>query len=294
MSEDWKRDELFLLFSRRTNRKDKENYILNAVWHKLNNTDLQPVTQQCVVLKDGKRALIDLFFPQLQYGIECDEAYHKNQTFEDLDRAERIEQALSSVNQSQIFLKRIDATKTLEEINKDIDDTVKEINARIKALNKPLLWKSVDERINDVIEKGILSVSDLIPFPKEASTGPCFNRFPKIWQKSYFALNDDYQIWFPKLALDNSGDTKPLSSAGWKNTLSDEWTTITEYNEDYAVEEEKKQNKKRVVFAHSKDVYGRKAYYFIGVFIYIGTDASGKRLYKKIEDHIDLGQFRNN
>lgn len=294
MSEDWKRDELFWLFSRRTNRKDKENYILNAIWHKLDNMDLQPVTQQCVVLNDGKRALIDLFFPQIQYGIECDEAYHKNQTFEDLDRAERIEQALSSVNQSQIFLKRIDATKTLEEINKDIDDTVKEINVHIKELNKPLLWKSVDERINDIIEKGVLSVSDLIPFPTEASTGPCFNRFPKMWQKSYFALNDDYQIWFPKLALDNSGDTKALSSAGWKNTLSDDWTTITEYNEGYAVEEEKKQNKKRVVFAHSKDVYGRKAYYFIGVFKYIGTDASGKRLYKSIDDHIELGQFRTN
>lgn len=114
MSEDWKRDELFTLFSKRTNRKDKENYILNAIWHKLDNMDLQPVTQQCVILNNGKRALIDLYFPQIQYGIECDEAYHKHNTFEDLDRAERIEQVLSSVNENQIVLRRIDATKTLK------------------------------------------------------------------------------------------------------------------------------------------------------------------------------------
>lgn len=31
--EDWKRDELFVLFSKRTNIKNKENYIVNAIWH---------------------------------------------------------------------------------------------------------------------------------------------------------------------------------------------------------------------------------------------------------------------
>ena len=79
--DDWKRDELFKLFSKRTNRKDDENYILNAIWQKIDNMNLQPVTQQCIILKDGKRALIDLYFPQLNYGIECDEEHHKNNTF---------------------------------------------------------------------------------------------------------------------------------------------------------------------------------------------------------------------
>ena len=293
MSDDWKRDELFTLFSKRTKGKDKENYILNAIWHKLNNMDLRPVTQQCVILNDRKRVLIDLYFPQIHYGIECDEAYHKHNTFEDLDRAERIEQVLSSVSENQIALRRIDATKTLAEINKDIDAVIKEIEDRVTNLGEPLVWKSVDERINDVVNRGVLKVSDMIPFPTEASAGPCFNRHPKIWQKSYIALNDEYQIWFPKLALDDSSNAKPLSSAGWKNTLSEDWSTITEYNEDHNVKEDKWQNKKRVVFAHSKDVYGKKAYFFIGVFLYVGTDASGKRLYNRVDEHIDLGQFHN-
>ncbi|MGF3183317.1 AbaSI family restriction endonuclease [Facklamia sp. P12934] len=61
-----------------TKRKDYENYILNAVWQQMNYPQLRPVTQQYV--KNGKNEyyLMDLYFPQLNVGVEVDEAYHKN------------------------------------------------------------------------------------------------------------------------------------------------------------------------------------------------------------------------
>lgn len=293
MASDWKRDALYLFFSKRTNRKDKENYILNAIWHRLNNMDLEPVTQQCIRLKNGKRAMIDLYFPQIKYGIECDEGYHKANTYKDLEREVSIEEVLSAVDVDKDFwLERIDATKTLNEINNDIENAVKEINKRIKKLWKPLKWKSTDERIEDVIENGKLRVEDLIPFQTEAKVGPCFNKSPKSWQKGYFALNDTYQLWFPKLALEEDNDIKAATATGWINILSDDWTSIIEYNKEHSekMKEDKYMEKDRIVFAHSKDAYGRKAYRFIGIFHYVGLE-KGRRKYQRCATEIDLTQF---
>ena len=40
---DAKREYLVRTFSR-TKRKDYENYIINAIWHKLDRSDIQPVS----------------------------------------------------------------------------------------------------------------------------------------------------------------------------------------------------------------------------------------------------------
>lgn len=60
----------------RTKRKDYENYIINAIWHKIGRLDIQPVTQQYVKRTDGKYALIDLYFPQINVSIEFDEEFY--------------------------------------------------------------------------------------------------------------------------------------------------------------------------------------------------------------------------
>ena len=54
----------------RTKRKDYENYILNAVWQKIDCLDLRPVTQQYVKGHDNEYYLIDLYFPQINIGVE--------------------------------------------------------------------------------------------------------------------------------------------------------------------------------------------------------------------------------
>lgn len=62
--DDRKREYLIKTLSR-TKRKDYENYVINAIWHKLNRLDVQPVTQQYIRRSDGKYALVDLYFPQI-------------------------------------------------------------------------------------------------------------------------------------------------------------------------------------------------------------------------------------
>lgn len=284
-----------MLFSKRTNRKDKENYIVNAIWHKLDNINIQPVTQQCVVLGNGNHALIDLYFPQIKYGVECDEEYHKNNTFQDLERTKSIEKALSGVNIDRDFkLFRIDATASLDDINNNIDKAVKEIKQRIEELSEPLVWKSVDDRIEDAIKSGILSVSDQIPFHKHADVGPCFCRNPNEWLRSYFSINDEYQLWFPILAIEMNREVKSPSNSGWINVLASDWSHITEYYTGLnIVKKDNQQEKKRITFAKSKDVYGRTAYRFIGVFIYDHIDNDGHRVYNRIAESLDLTQFKN-
>lgn len=292
---DWKRDELFIMFSKRTNRKNAENYIVNAVWQQINNMDLQPVTQQCIHLEDGSWVLIDLYFPQIKYGIECDEEYHQDNTLGDLRRTQEIEHVLSSVDvDNKFYLKRIDATQTLEVINNEIAKAVRQIKKRVKT-NKPLIWKSVEERINDIIAKESLEDRDLIPFPTHASTASCFGKSvkPKGWQQSYFSLNDEYQVWFPNLTIEKEGNQK-AKSTGWVNILSEDWDTIVESRENKEEKaKDKKLKKKRITFARSKDVYGKDAYRFIGVFRFEHKTHDNEYVYKRESSKIDLTQFLN-
>jgi len=57
-------------------RKDYENYVINAIWNKLNDPELKPVSQQYIQKPDGGHYFIDLYFPQLHIGVEIDEAHH--------------------------------------------------------------------------------------------------------------------------------------------------------------------------------------------------------------------------
>ena len=48
-----KREYLIKTLSR-TKRKDYENYVIGAIWHRLNNLEIKPVSQQYVKRSDGK------------------------------------------------------------------------------------------------------------------------------------------------------------------------------------------------------------------------------------------------
>jgi very-short-patch-repair endonuclease len=75
----------------RTKRKDYENYVINAIWNRLANDNIKPVTQQYVFNKEKNEGyLIDLFFPQLLVGIEIDERHHIFQKEEDYKRTDAI------------------------------------------------------------------------------------------------------------------------------------------------------------------------------------------------------------
>lgn len=124
-----------------TKRKDYENYIINAIWHKLDRLDIQPVTQQYVKRTDGKYALIDLYFPQINVGIECDEEYHICNEEHDKKRELTMEEMLASYDETADFkLYRIKAYESIESIEDQVSSVVKEIR-QIIASKKIKAWE---------------------------------------------------------------------------------------------------------------------------------------------------------
>ncbi|WP_294359549.1 AbaSI family restriction endonuclease [uncultured Clostridium sp.] len=175
MTKDKKRDYLIKTLSR-TKRKDYENYIVNAIYHKLGRLDIKPVTQQYVKRSDGKYALIDLYFPQINYGIECDEAYHIDNEERDLKRELTMEQMLDSVEETQGFiLRRVKAYESIDSIEQQINFIVSEINDLLNE-REITKWDIDMDPAEYAISKGEICIGDRLQFEKIIDICKCFNK----------------------------------------------------------------------------------------------------------------------
>lgn len=105
----------------RTKRKEYENYVVNAIWNRLNTMEVKPVSQQYIKHKSGYY-LIDLYFPQLNIGIECDEGYHKQKVEQDIHREITIFDILKQVkNISEYQALHVDVTRSYAEKEEEIN-----------------------------------------------------------------------------------------------------------------------------------------------------------------------------
>lgn len=292
---DAKREYLVRTFSR-TKRKDYENYILNAIWHKLDRSDLQPVTQQFIKRSDGRYALVDLFFPQISIGIECDEAHHIENAEKDLHRTLTMEEMLAAYDETEDFqLLRIRAYESMESVEKQIDDAVATIKDKIRR-SKFIAWDFNESSYDVAIARGQIHIADRLAFRTIVDISRCFGKNYKGLQKSYFNIGNGYQLWCPKLAVYVNG--KPQSVArGWVNTLSEDWENIFQENDDpnkLRDVEDTRPTRPRITFAQSTDILGRSAYRFIGIYE-VDNDhprASNRvEVYRKISQYIDLAPW---
>ncbi|MDF2554474.1 MAG: restriction endonuclease [Microbacterium sp.] len=90
----------------RTKRKDYENYVLGAVWNRLSaetRAHIKPVSQQTVRASDGGLFYLDLFFPQLNIAVECDELHHLRQKADDTLRESSVRATLDPVEDPDVF-----------------------------------------------------------------------------------------------------------------------------------------------------------------------------------------------
>ena len=122
------------MFSHHTKDKEKENYVVNAIWARLDDLNVKPVTQQYVRRPNGY-ALIDLYFPQINYGVECDEAYHKDNTLKDAAREIDLQTALSACSEDGLTIRRVDATLDADALHARIREIVCEIHGLSKKRN---------------------------------------------------------------------------------------------------------------------------------------------------------------
>ncbi|WEV65243.1 AbaSI family restriction endonuclease [Bifidobacterium sp. ESL0764] len=275
----------------RTKRKDYENYVVNAVWNRLDMDDVKPVTQQVVLWNDDHRSFIDLFFPQIMIGVECDESYHELQRGHDIDRELTIVDVLRQIGEGEYRAIHIDVSKSYEDVENEIDDCVKTIRREVensKKQNDFKPWVGAQTYKRFYEDRDAITVSDDIGFPTIADAvnlicGSDYKAFQSTWfiPKALRPLyGDRYRVWFPKLAVNHKAVSK-----GWNNQLIDK-SHIEEYNENTNVIDDVKPNDMRITFAKSIDPITRvNEYRFVGVFRRVENSADGlRKQYERIAD----------
>jgi len=280
----------------RTKRKEYENYVVNAIWFRLNSTEIKPVSQQYIKHANGYY-LIDLYFPQLNIGIECDEGYHKQNVEHDLIRELTIFDILKQVkNIAEYRALHVDVTRSYEQIEKEINEHVQTICSCIEAQKHNecfSVWKDVSPH-EYFLDKDTISIDNDISFRTIAETcNTLFSTTYKNIQQSWFVpstlrkkYGQQYKVWFPKLAVENRAVTRD-----WHNELSQDGSRIIEFNESsqWTAEDLRTDiNESRVTFTHVLDPVTRKREYrFVGVFKYAGIE-DNKNIYTRTADSFPL------
>jgi hypothetical protein len=285
----------------RTTKKDYENYVINAIYQRVGNLNLQPVTQQYVRLGKNKYAKIDLYFPQIGIAVEVDEAYHLSETQAERDKeresevAEKLKKdkrlAISAISLETDAFRRVkvafnetdDEVVGWKEVERQINEIVAHIQNKIteyeNVTNKELNWeiKSSEQKINRIRKDGKLFVGE--GFSTVSDILKVFGKEVKNPRKCFFYSDSGYEeIWSPTLSVDLGNGIK-TDSNGWQNELHYDANGISEIVETYVgtdlsiiknrykfFKEEKDDNVLRLTFAFSKDALGIAERRFIGAF----------------------------
>ncbi|MBL8159496.1 restriction endonuclease [Candidatus Saccharibacteria bacterium] len=285
----------------RTKRKDYENYIVNAIWNRLNDSSIKPASQWFVKNQNGWH-LIDLYFPQINLGVECDEGHHKSNQANDEQRELKLIEVLSAASKHPYQALHIDATLPFEDIELKINDCVRKIKMLVKErreANDFIEWSDVDT-VTYFKDKQIIRSSDDILFPTIVSAvNSLMQSTKKGYQLGYFTprgLDSKYKFWFPQLEVEGKAQAR-----GWHNILSEDGKTITEYNDDIKanmVNWEGTSRKEfldyiRVTFAKVRDpITNKRAYKFVGLFELKAIDDGDVRTYSKISDTFNASRYK--
>jgi very-short-patch-repair endonuclease len=274
----------------RTRRKDWENYVVNAVWNRLGDWSVKPVSQQYINNK-GKRYLIDLYFPQLNIGIECDEWHHSRQEDDDWQRELEIIDFLRQVrNPKDGSYEPIHIDASKPDFEGQINDCVaklRDVVAEQKASGQFEEWADEVSPQEFYRDKTLVSVDDDVAFGKISDIcNTLFGTEYKMVQDSHFVpwtfrerYGKDYVLWCPKLAIGGKAVAR-----GWNNQISDDGLTICEFNQNFAVGDIP-HAPQRVTFARVRDpITGVPGYRFFGVFKLLETTRDHKHVFVRQDD----------
>lgn len=269
----------------RTHYKKYENYVITRLLAQLNDSEVKFVTQQAVKFPSGKRALTDLYFPQIDLHIEIDEGFHKRRQEKDIER----EADIVSVTAHDI--RRVDATTNLPDLHAQINVILGDILSLIKERKEAgtfVPW-DINKEFDPAtyIEKGYIDLAEKVAFRTIADACNCFGHSYAGYQKAKaeHLYDDSVFLWFPKL----------YENGMWDNQISDDETVITAYKKgtpkgpiDGKWFEDQRFSRDRMVFAHAKDALGKVLYRFKGVFRFDESESqkTGIHTYKRITTRV--------
>ena len=253
---DYKLAYLSNIFSK-IDRKGFETYVIARIWNKLDNLDIEIVSQQYVERENGY-ALLDLYFPQINYGVEVNEAYHLSQPEEDKMRKKEVE-ILTGVT-----IVAVDCSKPIEDVHQQIDEVVADINRRITETANFKPWHVGALNPDSYKAMGILKVEDKVILSNTDDICTIFEtKVPKrgFLRAGGALLPNGDLVWWPNAI-----------HSIWANEMSDDGEKIVEYNKS---DEQKRNqhvenclalNQRRITFYRKKNIFGQHYYRFVGVY----------------------------
>ncbi len=300
-------DYLAHMFNIRTYHKKYENFVVNAIYSKIGNPELVPVTQQYVrsTTDPRKYYLLDLYFPQLNYGIEVDERHHLAEDNMILDkvREEDIRSAISCEEGRIAIYKKDNNDQSImqsyEEISQQIDFEVEKIKKLIsekQSKGNAIKWQSNDDLKTEIINKRrLFCISDEVDYNGITEIYNITGHKAKQLRRCFYKLNKNYYLWVPTMAI-KLNDGNVISSNSYENYLSENGKEIIEIDtkgtrfqnippKDYD------KGRQRVVFMKMRDVFGKKCIRFVGVFKEDFIDSKGGRHYKRTDDKINIDKL---
>ena len=279
-------DYIAYMFNVRTRHKAYENFIVNAIYARVGNPELKPVTQQYVkskkLNKTGKTKrpyyLLDLYFPQLNYGIEIDERHHNNEENQEADivRAEDIKAAIECVEERIPIYTEDNLQRSIEDIDLDINRIVEDIKKMI-AQKGGVTWITNEQEKEIVKKRGYFmdtdeadykGITEIYNICGGCRTGADIGREAVALGTCYVTLNRKYKLWVPKMAIKLEDGKVTNTANGYENYLSEDHRTIYEYNVDkqWNLEDQEKDKEfRRVVFMQMKNKFGQRCVKFLGV-----------------------------
>lgn len=248
--------------------KKTESYVIHRIWDKLDDSHIQFVIQQLVKLPNGKRALADLYLPQIGLFVEVNEPYHEWQKEADKKRNETI---IEITNNNLLIIQCGNSEKpgewlSLEEIHKQIDNVVDVIKTKIALTPDLKPWNSNEcLSVEYHKKKGCFRLNDSLRTIDDICA--VFSTRPK--HRGYLRMGttpvpkqSNLEIWYP---IENN-------NKGWKNERKDNDDTIIEYHEDEAKRAKHvaaviNDNHRRITFFRYEDALGIVLYRFLGVYL---------------------------
>jgi len=298
---------------RRTFNKKYENYCITRIYHLLNRDDVQIITQQMFKRKDGKIALADLYFPQLNIYIEIDEGHHGNninkekdkqrdksvlentKTKTEIEKKKKLKALGEVVNNNKLKKERIKVyCNDLNKINKKIDAIVKKIKTMIKQMGKKFIpWTNIYKTPEDYIREKEIKVNQNVSLRTIQEVSELFNKGYTATQKCYFSTSKENEmVWCPTLKIEDD-DCK---SNKYENEISSDGKTIYEINkrnEDLYKGIKYDDKEIRIAFPKYEDATGSKRYKFKGIYKLNRkkTNKKQQRVWEKIGDSINLEKY---
>lgn len=297
-----KLDHIAYMFNVRTKGKKYENFIVNAIYTKISNSELMPVTQQYVKnLKDPRRYyLLDLYFPQINFGVEIDERQHFSKDGELFDekRAENIKSAIECDEMRiPIIDKETRRMRSYSEICVDIDNIVEMIKQKIAKANG-VHWETNEDRKKVVLANGMFHVNDDVNYSSITEIynicGGCRSTGKEATslRRGYYKLTNKYHLWVPTLTIVSEENRDKISELKYLNYLNEDKTIITEvHNKAEGPVNGYNSDCERVVFMRMRDIFGRHCIKFIGIFKFDRVEEDKKCIYKRVGDNIMISDL---